>query len=254
MVSNPSWPSWCECLDALREGEGEGVRVAVLDTGVDTTHPDLAALDIAGSWQPDGNNWTACQPHDPGGHGTGIAGIIHRLAPRAQILSVMVLGPDQRQHQHEILASGAMLAIREGATILNCSLGTPESDYRFAFYRRWTDAAFRAGRLVVAAASNLDVSAPELPAFLPQVVGVSSEDLPEGRLAWCEGHPVPVRAPGHLIRLALPGGGYDVRSGSSFAAAYVSGLLARLKGAFPGLPAPAAHGLLQEVARKGGLL
>ena len=249
------WPSREACLDALREGDGEGVTVAVLDTGVDPRHPDFAALRFAGAWTVAMHGAAAriapAEPLDPVGHGTAIAGIIHRMAPAAEILSVSVLGGDQRQHRHELIHEGALFAIRHGAALLNCSFGVPGTHYTLPLYRDWTDRAFRAGCCVVAASSNDDPDLPEWPAFLSHVLGVAAIDCAPGGFLCDPSHPVPLRAAGAGIRVPAPGGGHTTASGSSFAAAHATGMLARVMSRFPGLPPAFAREALLHLAQQG---
>lgn len=226
--------------------------MAILDTGVDLRHPDFAGLAPAETWRVELNgSGPAVVPahdHDPVGHGTAIAGIIHRLAPAARILGVAVLGANQRQNRHEIIRAGADFAIARGAAILNCSFGVPGMDYTLPIYKRWTDEAFHRDRIVVAASSNLAADAPEWPAFFAQVLGVTA----------CEGtgcmpihaeprHHVTLAAPGAGIRVPEPRGGHTHVSGSSFAAAHVSGLLARLLSRFPAMTPSMAREALEHL-------
>lgn len=250
MMPPRPWPTREQALAALHTGTGAGVQVAILDTGVDAAHPWLAGLHLTGSWKADVHASTEVAPEDPVGHGTAIAGIIHRLAPAAAVLAIRVLGADQRQQRHEVIRRGAHLAIAHGAAILNCSFGVPGTAYTLPLYKAWTDHAFHAGRLVVAASSNLDPDAPEWPAFFPQVLAVTAAECPPETVGWRDQQPVPLTAAGDGIRVPAPGGGESTVSGSSFAAAHVSGLLARLLSQFPGLSPSLAREALEHLARQ----
>ncbi len=247
------WPTRDDCLRALREGDGAGVKVAVLDTGVDPRHPDFVSLTMAGSWRVEIDHGATTiipsEGRDPVGHGTAIAGIIHTLAPAAEILGVAVLGTDQRQHRHELIRLGANFAMDQGATILNCSFGVPGTGYTLPLYKAWTDDAFHRDRIVVAASSNLDPDLPEWPAFFAQVLGVTAcEGAGCLLLAADPRHHITLAAPGAGIRVPLPGGGHSQVTGSSFAAAHVSGLLARLISCFPSLTPSMAREALEHHA------
>jgi subtilisin family serine protease len=135
---------------------GAGAVIAVVDTGIDLTHPDLQANLIVNSnadfAEPEGNctieggKWTCVQdgPQDEHGHGTHVAGIIGAIAnngigvagvaPGARILAVRVLGEDGRQDDPSRIAAGIRYAADNGADVINVSLGfsVPEGEVRGA--------------------------------------------------------------------------------------------------------------------------
>jgi subtilisin len=251
------WPSRSECLAAIREGDGAGVIVAVLDTGLDPHHPDLAAMPLAGTWQAIFTNDDTCviEPapgNDPAGHGTAIAGIIHAIAPAATILSIGVLGADHRQSRHRAIWRGARFAMDHGARLLNCSFGVPGLAPTLPIYKEWTDEAFHRDCTVVAASSNVSADHVEYPAFFAQVIGVTAGE--ESRCTMLESRPrhhVTISAPGAGIRVPVPGGGHAQVTGSSFAAAHVTGLLARLLSRYPGLTPSMTREALEHHAASG---
>lgn len=244
------WPTQKECLDALRSGNGAGVTVAILDTGVDISHPDFSSLAFAGAWHvtPDAMCFKVqeSEPCDLAGHGTSIAGIIHRMAPQARIMSIAVLDPGLRQHRHEAISRAAEHALRHGAGLLNCSFGVPGTTHTLPVYRSWTGRAFRQRVPVVAASSALST---EWPASFEHVIGVAAESIPPENITHRAGEEVAFAAAGSEILVPVPGGGHGVVSGSSFAAAHVSGLLARLISVFPSLSPSLAQEALEALAR-----
>jgi subtilisin family serine protease len=233
----PTWPTAADCAAAFADGSGEGITVAVLDTGVDPSHEMFSGCDFAGFHEmrisPAGPVCVACQPGDPVGHGTAIAGLILRLAPRARILSIRVLDAASRQQRHEIIRAGAIAAMDRGCHLLNASFGVPATLFSLPTHLEWADAAFLRGVTVLAAASNLDPDHPEWPAHFATVLGVSAADCRAEACAWRTHRPVPLAASGVNLEVPVPGGGFTTVSGSSFATAHATGLAARLLSRFP---------------------
>ena len=113
-----------ELLEA--RGDGAGVRVAIVDSGVDATHPALAgSVERSVGVQREANAWKVVdvEPADTAGHGTACAGIVLRLAPACRIWSVRILGEAARGQGSALLAA-LDWAIASGADVLNVSLGT----------------------------------------------------------------------------------------------------------------------------------
>ncbi|MEI9897847.1 MAG: S8 family serine peptidase [Chthoniobacter sp.] len=161
------WITPAEAAAAVRRGRGRGVRIAVLDSGIETSHPafggrpfcdDLAVVEDAGTLKmvPGGGA-------DVFGHGTAVAGIIHEMAPEAEIGSIRVLGESLAARTPSIL-QGACEAIDRGYHILNCSLGCGIYEHGL-LYKAWVDQAYLRGVHVVAACNNADLGRSEWPAF-----------------------------------------------------------------------------------------
>ncbi|HEY1051786.1 MAG TPA: S8 family serine peptidase, partial [Prosthecobacter sp.] len=129
---------------ALAAADGSGVRVAVLDSGIEATHPDLGGLTLADdvAFERDGSFLRVIESSgDAMGHGTAIASIIRSIAPQAQIGSFRVLDGDLKSRS-TIVWEAARHAIERGYHILNCSFGSP-GDARFVMpYKEWTDLAY----------------------------------------------------------------------------------------------------------------
>ena len=235
---------------AVTTGLGEGVRVAVLDSGIDFSHPALANLKTADDLVVESaGGQTSTVPGDGTdvfGHGTAVAGIIHRIAPAAEIGSIRVLGAFKQSHAL-LIQEGAKQAVRRGYDILQCSFGAPARPADAARYKGWLDAAYRQGRHVVAASANGLFTKPEWPAHFPQVIAVGAApesdknlDLEENTSAI----PQLTRATGTLVELLAngeekealwPGGSSRQVIGSSFAAPRATGLLCRLLQHYPDL-------------------
>ncbi|MER7270204.1 type VII secretion-associated serine protease mycosin [Micromonospora carbonacea] len=234
---------------AWRVTRGEGVTVAVVDSGVSATHPLLR-----GQVRP-GRDFNALPSNagqcDAAGHGTIVAGIIAGregtgspftgIAPAARILPVRVL-PDTRRTNDEGLPAQIGLAIRwavdQGADVINLSLVTlPRPELAAA-----VEYALAKGVVVVAAAGNRQEQQQDLPAYpaaYPGVIAVAGVDAQGGHVgSSVSGDYVDIAAPGlDIIGPAPRGQGYlaEPQGGTSFAAAYVSGVAALVRAAHPDL-------------------
>ena len=211
---------------ALTVSTGAGILVAVLDTGVDATHPDLASSISALGW--DFVDEDANPDDEPGGiaagHGTHVAGIVHTIAPSATILPVRVLGPNG-QGSTVGVARGVRWAIQRGADVINLSLGL---DVDSDVMKEAIDDAHDAGILVVSAAGNAGAYNNEhFPARLSRVASVASTDsldLKSGFSNWSS-H-VSMSAPGDGILSTYLDHGYATWSGTSFSTPMISGAAA----------------------------
>ena len=228
---------------------GAGITVAVIDSGVDAAHPAVGAVDraVALRWDPETEEVTSFEgPHDDMfGHGTACAGIIRQAAPEAAIWSVRVLG-SRLTGKGMVFAAGLRWAITEGARVVNLSLSTGREDY-FGLFHQITDEAAFAGAVLVCAANN--VPAPTYPAQFSSVISVAAHD---GRDPFAlDANPAPPAdfgAPGIDIRVPWLSGSTIVSTGNSFAAAHVTGLVARLISKHPRLTPYEVKTVLRAVA------
>lgn len=213
---------------ANTHADGAGVVVAVLDTGIAADLPHFSDCSFlkAISFQVNGNTLEEIHPqsHDPIGHGTGVAYLIHKLAPKATLIDIPILQPELRKHRHDAIRIGAQKAIEAGAHILNCSFGTPGTPYTLPLYKSWTDAAFISDRHIVSAASNADINLPEWPSHIMTTHGVHYADE---LWRYQSQHPIPFLASGENVEVLTPSGTMSTMTGSSFAAAHFTGILAR---------------------------
>jgi subtilisin len=238
---------------ALRVGTGDGVRIAVLDSGVEADHPAFADITLVDQVGIGGSGMrlrmTEAASDDVFGHGTAVASVIHRHAPRAALGSFRVLGETGRSRS-EFIREAAFEALDRRYHILHCSFGCP-GDYRqLPMYKQWIDAAYLQGAHVVAAASNDDPHLREWPSHYPTVISVAMAVDGAASLSVTSGSLVEFRAPGQRVEVAWRGGGQKVVSGSSYAAALVTALLARLCSCVPGLSPLEAKALLQRSAER----
>ena len=248
-----TWITPEEVLRAVNEGDGAGVRIAVLDSGVDTTHPSLARLQIEDNIAilSEGGRIVVRedQQGDVFGHGTAVAGILHACAPRATIGSIRVLG-HFKESRAAVIREGIRQAALRGYQIVQCSFGAPARPQDAALYKRWIDALYLRRIHIVAAGSNTGFQSAEWPAHFPTVIGVGADPLARRQL---------IRANGGLVEFASsaeeplalwPGGGTRQLVGSSFAAPRVAGWLASLLSRHPGLHPLLAKAALRHVAVK----
>lgn len=221
-----------ELLSRAREGRGDGVRVAVIDSGVDAAHPDLQAK-VTRSVEVRGSEVVDVEPEDRAGHGTACADIIGRLAPGAELWSVRVLGA-ANQGSNRALASALRWTIDQGAEVINLSLGTREPGMAEVL-RGLVDDAYRKSLLVVAAANNLP-GVQSFPAVFTSLVGVDAAYLPDPEdFHYKFGAATELEAPGVYVQAAWPGGGRRLVTGTSFACPHMSGHIARLLSQNPGM-------------------
>jgi len=245
------WPSLEEARSFLQRGKGRDVKIAILDSGIEISHPRLAALALADDvgFVEDGLNISTVkgQGTDVFGHGTAIADIVRQVAPEAQMGSFRVLGAHLRSRSL-MIGEGVRQAIQRGYHILNCSFGCSRED-QVLMYKDWIDEAYMRGRHIVAASNNHDFSKREWPGHFPTVITVNSTN--------CERHDAFYSRPNHLVEFAARGQDIEVAwsggvckkvTGSSFAAAHLTGLLARLISCSPDLSTLAAKAILLKLA------
>ena len=142
--------------DSWRSATGKGVSIAIVDSGIDATHPEIAGRVIESVEARVDNKRIMFDPSDAGdsaGHGTACAGIITRIAPEAELYSIKVLGAGGLGDGHSFLA-GLEYAVKNKYRVINLSLGTTKPQF-FAPLHDLLDRAYLAGCVVVAAANNL---------------------------------------------------------------------------------------------------
>jgi subtilisin family serine protease len=271
--------------EAWTQAQGSGVLVAILDSGVQLDHPDLAGslwtntAEVPGNGKDDDGNGFVDDVYganmftndgnvsDDEGHGTHVAGIVAAragndiggvgVAPKARIMAVKVLDSN-RSGNSTVLARGIRYAVDEGAHILNVSInGDSTTSDLTAALRYATD---KGATIVTSAGNNsrnID-SAPSYPASStePSVLSVTASDQSGGLLSFANTGlaSVDLAAPGDTILSTALGSGYENRSGTSMAAPFVTGALALLSSARPDLPQSALRAALLQSAPKPGLI
>lgn len=228
--------------------KGNGILVAVVDSGVDASHPELAGS-ITGMY--DAINL----PGPLYKHGTSIAGLIAAhgtllgSAPAARILAVKVFGPTGNGNTFDVL-KGLDYAAANGARIINMSFtGPPDS-----ITLRSLQAAYKRGIVLIAAAGNAGPKSPLLyPGAYPEVIAVSGSDVNNKSSVFSNRGPhIAVAAPGTDIMVAIPDAGFEVASGTSFSAAEVSGIVAMMLERKADLTPETVRSILEGTAKDVG--
>ncbi len=232
---------------------GAGATIAVIDSGVDGTHPDLQGALVDGyDYVTGGGNGLI----DPGGHGTHVAGIavavpgnstgVIGLAPDARVMSLRVLnasGSGLTSH----VAAAVVKAVDDGADVINLSLGGPGNSAAVALAVEY---AVDSGVPVVASMGNERTAGDPIlyPAALPGVIAVAATGTNDvsGFFSSTGAH-VSVSAPGVSI-LSTTGGTYALKSGTSMAAPHVSAVVALLHAVDAGLSTEEVRSVLMSTA------
>lgn len=265
--------------EAWPEADGEGVVVAVVDSGVDADHPDLEGAVLPGRSYVDVDPGArprllavgtdpgpvyerAFAQADPVGHGTAVAGLIAGradaaepgIAPEAAILPVRVLDDENRYHDSAMVGAAVEWAVDNGADIVNLSLG---GHYDSAPFAEAIAYAERHDVLVVACTGNQRQDGPDeavwFPARLPDVLAVTGVDRSGERWGTAvTGGETDLAAPGADLLAPEAGGGHRTVTGTSFAAALVSGAAALVRSAHPDWTAEQVRRALTATARPGG--
>lgn len=218
---------------------GRGVRVAIVDSGIEADHPA-----IGGQWRGgvnvlyDGRMRTKVRLEedqeriDLYGHGTACAGIIHSLAPEAELYSVRVLGRDLTGRAYQF-AGGLRWAIEHSMQVINLSLSTSRDEY-YGLFHQLADEAYFKNSMLVSAANNLPGAS--YPSLYSSVVSVAAHEGHDPfTFYYNPSPPVEFGAPGIDVRVAWQNKATIVTTGNSFAAPHMAGIVALIRGKHPEL-------------------
>ncbi len=230
---------------------GQGVVVAVIDSGIDVKHPELAGV-VVGSFDALNSN------EKPHAHGTGIAGAIAshaRLlgaAPSAQLLAVRAFGTSGSSADSTSfnILKGLEYSVANKARVINMSFAGPTDPL---LERALANVASR-NIVMVAAAGNAGPKSPPLfPGSDKNVIAVSATDANDQIFsASNRGKQVAIAAPGVDILVPAPEAKYQITSGTSFSAAYISGVVALMIDRKPDITPAEVRGLLASTAKDLG--
>jgi subtilisin len=217
---------------------GRGVRVAIIDSGVEADHPDLHGCvetddGIAITLDEGGEVIETPGAHDDSyGHGTACSGIVHSLAPEARITSVKVLGAGLTGKAAAFLR-GLAWAVEQGFDVINLSLGTTRKEWALPFYEVCDEGYFR-NSVIVTAANN--IVRPSFPSLFASVTSVASNlSRDPFRFHYNPEPPTEFLAPGIDVDLAWLGSSRLSGTGNSYAAPHIAGIVALIKSKHPEL-------------------
>ena len=239
---------------AFGDRSGRGVRVAVVDSGIESGHPLVGAVQQAIAIEADASAEDGVRvvegPHDDlYGHGTACAGLIRSLAPEVELVSVRVLGGELKGSTLAF-AHGLDWCIENRIDVVNLSLSTANDKWAETFWDL-VDVAAHRGVLVVSAMNNERKRT--IPSEYAGVFSVACAPGADRELWWWNRDgPAEWGAAGIDVEVAWTGGGTLVASGNSFAAPVITGHLARLRGAHPGVRVWQAKTVLAELAANAG--
>jgi subtilisin family serine protease len=229
---------------------GAGVRVAVVDSGVDADHPRVGGIAGAVAFELDPSSDLGYVerdgPHeDLVGHGTACAAIIRSLAPEAEVYSVRVLGANLKG-RGALLHAGMQWSVEHGMHVVNLSLSS-KSDTMFGPLHEVADEAYFAGTVLVCAANNLP--GPTYPSQYASVVSVAARPGAEDMtLAYNAHPPVEFGARGIDVDVAWAAHGSITATGNSFAAPHVAGMVALMRSKHPWLTPLQVKAVLQAAS------
>lgn len=217
------------------KAKADGVRILVVDSGVEVDHPALKGRRIRtlAAVTAFDNCDVVDDPEgkDAFGHGTAVAAILNEYAPGAEIDSLRVLGGNLRTSSQVVLA-GLHWAIEEGYDVVNCSFGSSNNQF-LPDYKRVLDKAFCKNVLIVSACNNYDYRKLEYPGSFPSTISSDFGDLEGLALLRRVGALVEFVARGQDIRVAWKDGSYRTSTGSSFAAPHLAAIVARIRQLHP---------------------
>jgi subtilisin len=229
------WPERVTREWAWGSSTGEGVRVCILDSGVEVGHPRVGELESAVAISIGEDEETIVTEDEEGdlsGHGTACAGIVRSLAPGCRISSVRVLGQGFKGSGRVLLA-GLRYAVEQGFDLINMSLSTTKRPFA-AVLHELADSAYFRRTVLVASAHNMPVES--YPWKFSSVVSVGSHEEPDPLTFFYNPNPpVEFFGRGVNVEIAWVGGRTITASGNSFATPHLTGICALILSNHPEL-------------------
>ncbi len=241
-------------LEKYPRSRGDNVAVAIVDSGIESRHPDLAGVQVDGVVIEDRFGRILMHDfdgEDAAGHGTACAGLVLRMAPQARLISCRVLNESLRSTSRALLAALGWLRTLPDLAVVNLSLGTPNKEFGLEIAHH-VDALYAKGIPVVSARGY--EFQPDYPSAFGSPVSVTGAQLEsEDQLLYYPDDVVEFGAKGHGLEVPWREGKRLTVDGSSFAAPLVAGRIARFKALSPGLRVWEIKTLLYYQAQTGSM-
>lgn len=214
---------------------GKGIKVCIVDSGIEADHPAIEGAVRGGVVVEKGEDGLVLRegPHDDlFGHATACAGIIHKIAPEAELYSARVLNENLKGGGDALIA-GLRWAVENGMNVINLSLSTRKQEH-VAVLHDLADQAYFQKTVMVASANNMPVYS--YPWLFSSVISVASHTEKDPLIFYYNPDPpVEFTAPGVDIELAWAEKSYSVGTGNSYATPHIAGVAALILGKHPDL-------------------
>jgi subtilisin len=229
------WPERVTREWALGGSTGAGVRVCILDSGIESAHPMVGEVEGAVAFHRGEEDEVELEQDTEGdlcGHGTACAGIVRSLAPECSLFSARVLGAGFKG-SGPVLLEGLRWAVEQGFDVINISLSTTKRQFA-GLLHELADTAYFRRTVLVASAHNMPVES--YPWRFSSVISVGSHEEPDPlTFFYNPSPPVEFFARGVGVEIAWLGGGKILSTGNSFATPHMSGICALVLAKHPEL-------------------